>query len=248
MAQSVAALADAAPGRVHFGLGSSSNVIVERWNGMSFDEPYKKTRDVARFLRAALTGEKITETYDTFEVKGFRLAHVPEVQPRLLIAGLRQGMLRLAGREADGAIINWLSAADVATVAPYVHEGGEGKDIVARIFVAPTTDADAVRAAGKFAIAAYLNVPVYRAFHEWLGRGEELTPMWDAWAARDRAKALELIPDSLVDQLIVHGSPEECREHIQAYVDNGVTVTAPAVLALGDVDPVQAIRDLAPRG
>ena len=34
------------------------------------------------------------------------------------------GMLRLAGREGDGAIINWLSADDVRTVAPIVRAGG----------------------------------------------------------------------------------------------------------------------------
>ena len=34
---------------------------------------------------------------------------------RIYVAALRSGMLRLAGREADGAILNWLSAEDVAT-------------------------------------------------------------------------------------------------------------------------------------
>ena len=29
-----------APGRFAFGLGTSSNVIVEKWNGIAFDEPY----------------------------------------------------------------------------------------------------------------------------------------------------------------------------------------------------------------
>ena len=43
---------------------------------------------------------------------------------------------------------------------------------MARIFVAPTTDADTVRAMGRFAIAAYLTVPVYAEFHRWLGREE----------------------------------------------------------------------------
>ena len=32
------------------------------------------------------------------------------------------------------------------------------------------------------------------------------------------------IPDQVVDDLIVWGPPEKCREHIQRYVDNGVTV------------------------
>ena len=37
-AQSVASLADAAPGRFAIGIGSSSNVIIERWNGLPFVE------------------------------------------------------------------------------------------------------------------------------------------------------------------------------------------------------------------
>jgi probable F420-dependent oxidoreductase len=243
MAMSVASMAEAAPGRFAFGIGTSSDVIVERWNSVPFDEPYKKTRDMVRFLKAALTGEKIDEQYDTFKVKGFRLGRKPEVIPPILVAALRPGMLKLAGREGDGAIINWLSADDVKTVAPLV---GEGKEIVARIFVCPSEDADTVRNFGRFAIAAYLNVPVYAAFHEWLGRSDALQPMWDAWKAGDRKAATAAIPDSVVDALIVHGSPDACRDHIQRYIDNGVTTAALAVMPFG-VDQRQAIRDLAPR-
>src|SRR3954468_19300992 len=172
LAQCVASMADAAPGRFVLGIGTSSNVIVERWNGIPFEEPYKKTRDMVRFLRAALAGEKVKEEYDTFNVDGFRLGLVPPEPPPILVAALRSGMLRLAGRDADGAIVNWLSSEDVKTVAPYVRESGADKEIAARIFVAPTTDADTARGVAKFAIAAYMTVPVYRAFHEWLGRGE----------------------------------------------------------------------------
>lgn len=246
LAQCVASLADAAPGRVAFGIGTSSNVIVERWNDIAFTEPYKKTRDTVRFLRTALTGEKVKEDYETFSVNGFKLGLVPEQQPKILVAALRAGMLRLAGKEGDGAIVNWLGADDVSTVAPYVHEGGADKEIVARIFVAPTTDRDAVMALGRYAIAAYLTVPVYAEFHRWLGRGEILQPMWDLWAAGDRKAALAAIPDELVDTLIVHGSPEACREHIARYQANGITTPALAILPFG-VDQRQAIRDLAPR-
>ncbi len=246
LAQSVATLADAAPGRFVLGIGTSSNVIVERWNGIPFDKPYQRVRDTVRFLRQALAGEKVTEEYETFTVRGFRGGVVPEQQPPILIAALRQGMLRLAGREGDGAIINWLGADDVATVVPHVHAGGPGKEVVARIFVAPTTDVDAVRAMGRYAIAAYLTVPVYAEFHRWLGREELLQPMWDHWAAGDRKAALAAIPDSLVDELIVHGSPEACREHLQRYVDNGVTCPVVALLPFG-FDLRQAMRDLAPR-
>lgn len=246
LAQCVASLADAAPGRVAFGIGTSSNVIVERWNDIAFTEPYKKTRDTVRFLRTALTGAKVKEDYDTFSVNGFKLGLVPEEQPKILIAALREGMLRLAGREGDGAIVNWLGADDVTTVAPHVHQGGPDKEVVARIFVAPTTDRDLVMNYGRFAIAAYLTVPVYAEFHRWLGRGEMLQPLWDHWAAGDRQAALAAIPEELVDTLIVHGTPEACREHIARYQANGVTTPALAVLPFG-LDQRQAIRDLAPR-
>ena len=247
LAQCVATLADAAPGRFCFGIGTSSQPIVERWNDIAFDEPYKKVRDTVRFLRRALTGEKIREDYATFSVKGFKLGIVPEVQPEILVAALRPGMLRLAGREGDGAIINWLSADDVAKVVPHVHEGGDDKQVVARIFVMPTTDVDTVRQVAKFAIAAYLTVPVYAKFHDWLGRGDMLAQLWQRWEDGDRKGALAAIPDELVDQLVVHGTPEACRAHLQRYVDNGVTCPVVALLP-GGYDVRQAARDLAPPG
>jgi len=244
MAQSVAAMAEAAPGRFAFGIGTSSDVIVERWNGIPFEEPYQRTKDMVRFLKEAMTGEKVETEFQTFKSKGFRLGRKlqPDQVPPILIAALRPGMLRLAGREGEGAIINWLSADDVKQVAPEV---GPGKEIVARIFVCPNADADAVRGAGRFLISSYLNVPVYAAFHEWLGRSDRLQPMWDAWKAGDRKAALAAIPDSVVDELIVHGSPEECREHLARYVDNGVTTPVLAILPFG-VGVRQALRELAP--
>src|ERR671923_2154979 len=73
LAQCAAALAAAAPGRFTLGIGASSDVIVERWNGLGFDRPYERVRDTARFLRAAFGGGKVSERYPTFTVDGFRL-------------------------------------------------------------------------------------------------------------------------------------------------------------------------------
>ena len=113
LAETVASMAQAAPGRFAFGIGTSSNVIVENWNGIPFEEPYRRVRDTIRFLRSSLAGEKVTHEYDTFNVKGFRLGIRVDEMPPILVAALRPGMLRLAGREGDGAIITWLSAEDV---------------------------------------------------------------------------------------------------------------------------------------
>jgi probable F420-dependent oxidoreductase len=246
LAMSVASLADAAPGRFVMGIGTSSNVIVERWNGIPFEQPYARVRDTVKFLRKALAGEKVDEEYETFTVKGYRLQMPPLAQqPPILVGALRQGMLKLAGRVGDGAILNWLSADDVKTVAPHVHAGGEGKEIVARLFVVPTADRAVARAIARRAIAAYLTVPVYAAFHEWLGRSDLLAGLWAHWKSGDRKAALEAIPDEVVDDLVIHGSPEECREHIERYRAAGVTTPALAILHTDDLR--QAVRDLAPR-
>lgn len=249
MAQSVASLADAAPGRFAIGIGSSSNVIVEKWNGVPFEHPYRRVRDMVRFLRDALSGEKVSATYDSFSVDGFRLGVRPEVRPPILVAALREQMLRLAGRESDGAIINWLAPTDVPTVAEVVSDAaaGESREIVARVFVCPSTNSDVVRNAARFAIAAYMNVPVYARFQEWLGRGPELEGMWDAWKAGDRKAALAEISDEVVDALIVHGDEASCRARVQEYFDNGVTTVALAMLPLDpELDHWSAVRAMAP--
>jgi probable F420-dependent oxidoreductase len=248
-AQSVASMADAAPGRFAIGIGSSSNVIVEKWNGIPFVEPYKKVRDVVRFLKDALSGEKVAKSYDTFEVNGFKLGVRPEVRPHILVAALREGMLKLAGRESDGAIINWLSPEDVPQVVRVVREaaGGDEREIVARIFVCPSENTEVVRSAARFAIAAYLNVPVYAEFHRWLGRGPQLQGMWDAWKAGDRKAALAAIPDEVVDEIVVHGSVAHCRRRIQDYFDNGVTTSSLAILALDpELNYWDSVRALSP--
>jgi probable F420-dependent oxidoreductase len=242
LAQSVAAMAEAAPGRFSFGIGTSSDVIVERWNDIPFDQPYRRTRDLVRFLRQCLAGDRVDNRWDTFTVRGFRLDRPPSVAPRILIAGLRPGMLRLAGREADGAVINWLSASDVPQV---VAEVGPGRDIVARIFVCPTEDTDLARRVGRRAVAAYLNVPVYAEFHRWLGRGTRLEAMWTAWAAGDRRGALAAIPDDVVDDLVLHGDPESIRERVGWYVRNGVTL--PVLYLMGVSDLGGAIAAVGPR-
>jgi hypothetical protein len=72
-------------------------------------------------------------------------------------------------------------------------------------------------------------VPVYAAFHEWLGRGDELKDLWRLWKEGDRKAASESIPDHVVDELLVWGTPEACKEHIARYMANGVTTPAPAL-------------------
>lgn len=241
LAMSAAALAELAPGRFVLGIGTSSPVIVQQWNAVPFTQPYQRSRDMLRFLRAALRGQRVTEQYETFAVDGFRLELPPAVPPALALAALRPKMIKLAAAEADAAITNWLSPGDVAKVRAVA---GPDCELAARIFVCPTADAEVARAIGRRAIAAYLTVPAYAAFHAWLGRGELLKPMTEAWAAGDRRGAAALIPDHVVDELLVHGPAEQCRDAVAEYQASGIDTPVIAVMPAPGTDVAAAVRSL----
>lgn len=254
LAQSIAALENISPGNVAIGIGSSSNIIVENMNAVEFKEPYKRVRDTLRFLKAALTSEKVTEAYDTFEVKGFRLGGPKIGQVPILVAALREGMLRLAGREANGAILNWLTRADAKEISAIVNEASQAAgnshtpEIAARLFVCPNPNRDEVMPSAKRSMAGYLNVPVYKAFHQWRGRTDALLEHWELWDAGKRAESLDAIPDDLVDELFIHGTPEECLKRFEEFRAAGISTPIMAVIPFGGIDEWEAIQSLAPNG
>lgn len=243
LAMTAATLAELAPGRFVMGVGTSTPVVVQQWNAVPFEAPYQRSRDTLRFLRAALAGDKVTEQYETFTVNGFRLDRPPAVPPALALAALRPQMLKLAAAEADAAITNWLSPADVPKVRA---AAGPDCELVARIFVVPLTDAGMARAIGRRMLTGYLTVPAYAAFHEWLGRGELLAPMHELWAAGDRRGAGAAIPDQVVDDLVIYGELGHCRERVAAYLETGLDTPVIAVVAPPGTDTAAVIRGLAP--
>src|SRR6266545_4656439 len=200
------------------GMGAGSQPIVETWNGGKFDRPATRVREMVRFLRSALAGERVVFQGETFSVDGFRLARPPAHPIPIHVAALRPGMLRLAGEAADGAVLNWLSPDDVPKSVSVVREAAQkaGRDpdaieITARLMInvdPPTPESDLVV---RRHITGYLNVPVYRAFHEWLGRGDALAPMWEAWSRGDRKAAVAAIPEGVVHDLIIRGSTAASR-------------------------------------
>jgi alkanesulfonate monooxygenase SsuD/methylene tetrahydromethanopterin reductase-like flavin-dependent oxidoreductase (luciferase family) len=119
---------------------------------------------------------------------------------------------------------------------------GDGFEVAARIFVCPTEDAAYAREVGRRMIAGYLTVPAYAAFHRWLGHGDALEPMWKAWAAGDRRGAAAAVPDEVVDALVLHGSPADCRSGVRAYVEGGVQT--PILAVLPPADPAELTRAL----
>jgi probable F420-dependent oxidoreductase len=259
LAMCAAGVAEIAPGRFCLGIGSGSQPIVESWNGGVFDHPATRVRETVQFLRRALEGERVVFTGATFSVDGFRLSRPPARPIPIYVAALRPGMLRVAGEVGDGVILNWLSAKDVPQSIAVVREAARnaGRDpatieITARLLINVDPPGPASDLAVRRHVAGYLNVPVYRAFQEWLGRAEALGPMWNAWRSGDRRAAVSAVPETVVSDLIIRGSMDEIGAHVRRYLDAGID-TAFLALSTLEQDPARrrallldAVRALAP--
>ncbi len=212
LAQHAAALQDASGGRFVLGIGSSSNVIVERWNGVPFVKPLSAVREAVEQLRPVLAGER--------GHGGFKLEAAPATPVPIVIAALRGKMLALAASHGDGAFSNWLPLSGVRQVREaYGQPDGE---LVCRFFCIPQAPEEAMGLA-KWMFAAYGTVGVYAEFFRWLGWGERIDPMVAAWQEGDRARALELVPEDLVREIFLFGTPAEMKERAAAFAEAGIT-------------------------
>jgi probable F420-dependent oxidoreductase len=215
LAMQAAALADASGGRFALGIGSSSNVIVERWNGIPFERPLSKVSETIDFLRPALVGERVGG--------GFKLETAPPGEVPIIVAALRGKMLALAAERAEGAFTNFLPLSGLPRVVEPLADAPADFELLCRFFCLPGPR-EQVEATARFMFASYATVPVYERFFRWLGHGPAIDEMVESWRARDRERALAAAPWELIEDIFILGEPDEMRARLQQYVDGGITL------------------------
>jgi probable F420-dependent oxidoreductase len=236
LAQETAALADASGGRFALGIGASSDRIVEGWNGMPFEKPLSKMSETIDFLRTALSGERADG--------GFKLERAPEEEVSIIVAALRGKMLRLAVEKGDGAFTNFLPLEGLPQVAGQLEGAPDGFELLCRFFCIPG-EREQVEPLARFMFSSYITVPVYEAFYRWLGYGERIDPMVEAWNAKDRQKAAEEAPWDLIEEMFIFGAPEQMKERLDAFVEGGITL--PVITPITTPDKLgELIEGLAP--
>jgi probable F420-dependent oxidoreductase len=223
LAQTAAAMQEMSEGRFVLGLGASSDVIVERFNGLRFERPLSKVREAVLALRPVLSVPPARG------FGGLKLERPVTHPVPIVIAALRSKMLALAAEIADGAFTNFLPLSGLPQVVHALRTGevaaerDEGStELACRFFVLPTPAEQAIDLA-RFMFAAYASVPVYAEFFRWLGWGEQIDPMVEAYRAGDRKRAAELAPEDLIRDIFVFGSPEQVKERVDRYVEGGIT-------------------------
>jgi probable F420-dependent oxidoreductase len=237
LAQEAAALTDASEGRFALGIGASSDRIVAGWNAMPFERPLARISETVDFLRAALAGER-TAT-------GFKLEQAPPEPPPIILAALRGKMLRLAVEKGDGAFSNFLPLSGVSQVVDQLEGAPEGFELLCRFFCLPGPREE-VEPLARFMFASYGTVPVYAEFFRWLGHGEAIAEMCEAWAAKDRQRAIAAAPWELIEEVFILGEPAQMRERLDRFVEGGITLPVLTPVTPPD-SQAELIEALAPR-
>ncbi len=198
-------LSDLAPGRLRLGVGPSHRPTVEGAFGIAFTKPLSYLREYVGVLRQYLWQGQVDFRGQFFDVH----ATLPEgvVPPRvpLLISALRAKAYHLAGEISDGAI-SWLCPVPylVGTALPALQAGAlaagrPAPTLLAHVPVAVHGNRARVRQAARSRLAMYGRLPFYAAMFAEAGYP----------VAADGS-----LPDGLLDELVVSGSPEEIRARL----------------------------------
>jgi alkanesulfonate monooxygenase SsuD/methylene tetrahydromethanopterin reductase-like flavin-dependent oxidoreductase (luciferase family) len=196
-----------------FALGISSGTRgVRRWFGAEFEPPARRIAAYAEELRAAW-------------------AKMPDlaVPPKVYAAALNPAMTRTVARCCDGALLHALSLGRVhlrERVLPALREGlsqrepGSPLEIAAWCITAIDADEERARELARRQLAFYLSTPSYGTVAEGTSWEGVAAAVRDAFDASDRkaswGELSHLIPDEVVDELTICGSPDRAVARAEA--------------------------------
>jgi 5,10-methylenetetrahydromethanopterin reductase len=221
-----ATLAEAGPGRVVLGLGGGSAVALAQ-QGLPFDHTVSRMREFTEAIRGAWTSPS-PFTYDGRFVRLNQLA--AEVRPHpvppiyFCVAGPKA--LACAAELAQGVVCDaFLTPAYVRWARRNLDAAAAGRNYVGELAAALVLSvADTIAEAAaplRPLLANYLvNFPELARFS---GVDDELISRMRArTAAQGLAAAAQLLPDSVVAEHALCGTPGACRERVEEYRAAGV--------------------------
>jgi probable F420-dependent oxidoreductase len=177
LAMATATLQEATGGRFLLGLGVGHPATMGPWHGAEWRRPLTAAEDTLTILRTLLAGDAVDHGEGIRTARNFRLRISPSpARGGLYLAAMGPRMLALAGRLADGVLLNWSSPDEVArartTVTAAAADAGRREPEVATyVRVAVAADRDAARRALAREVGAYCALPAYAAHFERQGLG-----------------------------------------------------------------------------
>lgn len=229
-------------GRLVLGIGPSHQLTMENWYGLSWAKPFSQMKEYLQILRSIFTTDGAEFTGDFYKVQFGFIGYGARTDLPIYLGTVGPRMARLAGEQADGAVL-WACLpgyiADV--IGPSVRRGVEGAgrdpgacEIVAAIPCAVTDNPKAAYEALRGDFFVYMTLPVYRKAIVGAGYGDEIAAFDKAQAENDFPRMLAAISDGLLDHFAAVGSPQEVRAKVAEYRAAGATLPGVGLFGAGD--------------
>jgi len=224
-------LAQLLPDRFVLGLGSSSQAIMERFNGIKMDKPLTRVKETAVMIRSMLAGERSDFDLTTLKSKGYRQEPLAKPPP-IYLAALRPKMIEMAAEVGDGVVFNLWPQKALPKMMEHVEIGAkragkriEDLEIVNRLLVMVTDDVEYAKARFRSQYAPYYANPVYNNFLKWAGFPDEAEGILAGWEARDRELSTSSITDEMIDTVCNIGDAETVQRRIREDAEAGIDTT-----------------------
>ena len=259
LAMACATLQEASGGRFLLGLGVSHPATMGPWHGAEFRRPRTAARETLEILRQLEAGEAADVDGEVRSARRFRLAISPTPPPtRRYLAAMGPRMLELAGTDADGVLLNWSTADEVARAGDLVRRAATdaGRDpaeveVATYVRIAVAEDREAARGALAREIGGYCALPAYAAHFERQGLGDAVARVKqahkDGGGPGDLADALG---EDVLGRLGWYGTPtDDLTEWLASYRDAGLDHLVARVVATGTdatADVHRVVRALDP--
>ncbi len=242
-----ATLNDLSDGRVLLGLGVA-NKNIAGWHQGVFDRPLRRIREYVDVVRGAASGQRVDYAGELYPVSGFKLSWRPShPKTRIYYAGLGTQMTRLAGKIADGIILNMANPAKVREIVANVRAGAAeaGRDpaaveICVKVRVAMNPDRELARRKLKQVLTFYNISDHYKDMVADEGFAEEGARIRAAYASGGFKAAAAAVPDAMLEglPLVAATSVDEVRERVQPYLEAGAQrLNIPFVPCAGEPGP-----------
>ena len=222
IAMSAATVNSISQGRLLLGLGTSSLPIVEDLHGLKFEKPLLRMSEYIDIIRLALSGSKITFDGEFFHLKNFKLLTKPQNIP-IYVAAINDKMVKLAWNKADGIIFYLRPLSELSASVDKLQKTRQ-IDVACQIITCVSDDAEKAIVRGKKTLAFYIAVgSIYRKFLSEHGYDVITCNIYDEYQRTGLSNIHELIPDSMLSDLAICGTPQTCLYQISRFTNAGIT-------------------------